>query len=172
MPSARKYEITFFTATILDWKYLLTNGDYKYIIINSLKFHAENKRAMIHAFVIMNNHIHLLWHILSPHAKEEVQRDFLKYTAQTILMDLKKNNSELLPDYFVGAKDRKHQIWERNPLSVDLWDEDVVRQKLVYIHNNPVRAGLCLNPEDYKFSTAGLYAGEVNNYEFITPIYF
>ena len=172
MPSARTYDVTFFTSTVLEWKFLLTNDEYKDIIIDSLRYLTEQKRIMVHAFVIMNNHLHLLWHVLHPNAKDDVQRDFQKFTAQMIIKDLRNNNPQLLQDFYVGARDRKYQIWERNPLSIGIWSEDVLRQKLAYIHNNPIRAALCTNPEDYKYSTAGLYKGDLMAWEFITPLYF
>ena len=49
----------FFTATNLEWKKLLEPNKYKDIVINSLRFLTEDKRANIYAFVIMVNHIHL-----------------------------------------------------------------------------------------------------------------
>ncbi len=140
MTSARKYEVTFFTATVLEWKPLLANDSYKDIITESLRFLVENNRIMLHAFVIMNNHFHVLWHIMAPHKKEDIQRDMLKYISHKILRDLRSNNPDTLKDYFVGAKDRQYQIWERNPLSIALWTEDVVKQKLDYIHSNPVKS--------------------------------
>jgi putative transposase len=71
----------------------------------------------------------------------------------------------------VGARDRKYQIWERNPLSVPLWSESVLKQKLEYLHNNPVRAGLCTLPEQYKYSTASIYNSGEDIFGFVTPIY-
>jgi len=53
-----------------------------------------------------------------------------------------------------------------------LWTEDVVKQKLTYLHNNPVRAGLCAYAEDYKYSTAALYMGGEDRFGFIEPFYF
>ena len=168
MASARRYEMRFFTATVLEWKHLLVGDGYKDIILNSLRYMTDNNRVRVYAFVIMNNHMHLLWHIVHPNKQEEVQRDFLKYTAQMILKDVRKNNSELLQDYYVGAKDRAYQVWERNPLSIDIYSEEVMRQKLQYIHNNPVRAGLCVHPEDYKYSSAAFYMGSGDDLGFIT----
>jgi putative transposase len=172
MPSSRRYDITFFTSTVLEWKFLLTNDLYKDIIIDSLKYLVEKERVMVHAFAIMNNHLHLLWHIRHPHAKDDVQRDFQKFTSQIILKDLRNNHVQLLQEFYVGAKDRKHQVWERNPLSIGIWSEEVLRQKLEYIHNNPVKAGLCAFPEDYLYSTARLYNGDLNQWKFVTPLYF
>lgn len=76
--------IAFFTATILEWKHLLKPNKYKNIILSSLRFLVENKRVKVYGFVIIPNHIHLLWKMEEPHKREDVQRDFLKYTAQQI----------------------------------------------------------------------------------------
>ncbi len=51
----------FYTATINDWNDLLKNDERKNIIIDSLKFLVTNKRIELNAFVIMTNHIHLIW---------------------------------------------------------------------------------------------------------------
>ena len=168
MASSRKYEISYFTATILNWKFLLRNNDYKNIIIGSLKFLAEQNRILLHAFVLIDNHIHLLWHVNHPYLPDDVQRDFLKYTAQMIIKDLRNKDPEQLKEYYVGAKDRKHQIWERNPLTIEIWSEEVLKQKLEYVHMNPVKAGLCTYPEDYHFSSAAFYLTGTDNFEFIS----
>lgn len=44
----------------------------------------------------MPNHIHLIWRILLPHKREDVQRDFLKYTAQKIKTDLGSHHPKVL----------------------------------------------------------------------------
>ena len=91
------------------------------------------------------------------HSRENVQRDFLKYTSQTIIRDLELKHPKVLKVFAVNAKDRKYQIWQRNPLSVDLFLKEVYIQKMEYIHNNPVKAGLCRYPELYKYSSAEFY---------------
>jgi putative transposase len=71
----------FFTANILEWKRLLKPDKYKDIIISSLEFLVKNKRVQVNAFVIMDNHIHLIWQMMEAIKPEAVQRDFMKYTA-------------------------------------------------------------------------------------------
>ena len=73
------HPLYFFTATIKDWISLLKDDKYKDIIINSLRFLVNNKRVNIYCFVIMPNHIHLIWQIKEGHKKENVQRDFLSH---------------------------------------------------------------------------------------------
>ena len=158
----------FFTATNLKWKRLLQPDKYKDIIIASFRFLVEDKRARIYAFVIMSNHIHLIWQMQPLANPEHVQRDFLKYTAQRIKRDLQKNHPAVLAHFEVNAKDRYYQFWERNALSVELRTDSVFRQKLDYIHWNPVRAGLCTLPEEYKYSSALFYETGVDNWGFLT----
>jgi putative transposase len=89
----------------------------------------KEKRIEVNAFTIMSNHIHLIWQIQDGHERENVQRDFLKFTSQTIIRDLKKNHSKGLEKFYVDAKDRKYQIWERNPLSIEFMDKGSVYSK-------------------------------------------
>jgi putative transposase len=81
---------------------------------------------------------------------------------------MKSEKSKLLGELLVNAKDRKYQVWERNSLGVPLWYPKVFEQKLDYIHHNPVRAGLCKLPEDYKYSSARYYEEEERDWIFLT----
>ncbi len=51
----------YFTATILEWKHLLTQDKYKDIIISSLKFLVNDNRIKVYGFCIMSSHIHVIW---------------------------------------------------------------------------------------------------------------
>jgi len=125
------------------------------------------KWVEINVFVIMSNHIHLIGQIQEGHERDAVQRNFLKYVSQTIQRDLQKNHPKVLERFYVGAKDRKYQFWERNPLSIDLWTKEVFIQKMEYIHNNPVSAGLCDYPEEYKYSSAKFYENGKDEFGFL-----
>ena len=83
-----EYHPQFFTATILEWKRLLQPVKYKHIIIESLSYLVKNKRIILFGFVIMDNHIHLVWQMNTGMKRENIQRDFLKFTAQQIKFDL------------------------------------------------------------------------------------
>jgi putative transposase len=161
--------IYFFTATILEWKPLLFSRKYKEIILASLKFLIERKRIELFAFVIMPNHIHLIWKINKGQNKMAVQRDFLKYTAQRIKHDLVLTHPALLEKFRVNAKDRKYQIWERNALSIVLFSKKVYEQKLGYIHRNPVQKKwkLADSALEYKYSSIRFYEGGFNEWAFL-----
>jgi putative transposase len=158
----------YFTATILEWKHLLKQDKYKDIIISSLKFLVNENRIKVYAFCIMNNHIHAIWQVQAGFQPKEVQLSFMKFTAQMIIKDLRNNHKEVLEKFKVKASDRTCQIWERNALSTSLWNQFVFKQKLQYIHYNPVVAGLCRFPEDYKYSSAFFYEKGTSEWDFIT----
>ena len=162
-------ETQFFTASILNWTPLLSEDENKDIIVNSLTFLAEMERCEIYAFVIMPNHIHLIWRILEGHTKAAVQRDFLKYTAQQLRFKLIDSKSPLLIKFCVDKNDRKYQIWQRRPLSVGLYSSRLLKQKLEYIHANPVQKRWSLVQEftDYKYSSASFYESGKTNFEFL-----
>ncbi len=117
----------FFKTTILDWKKLLKLNNYKYIVVESLKFLVESKRIKLFAFELMENHLHLIWQMIGGVKPADVQRDFLKYTAQQIKKDLVKNHKAVLEQFKVGAKDRQYQFWERNVLSIVLRTDKVFK---------------------------------------------
>src|SRR5690606_9134440 len=164
------FKIGFYTATILEWKKLLKPDKYKEIVLGSLRFIAEEKRAKIYGFVIMPNHIHLLWKIEKQWRLKEVQRDFMKFTGQMIKFDLNINYPNVLEYFYVGAKDRKYQFWERNSLTKFLDSREVVEQKLDYIHNNPVQGKWMLSddPWGYKYSSVRFYENEDTEFDFLT----
>ena len=168
--SNTEYYPQFFTATILEWKHLLKEDKYKEVIINSVTFMVREKRVKIYGFVIMPNHLHFIWQILTGYTLDAVQRNFLKFTAQQIKFDLLKTNTSLLKKFKVNAKDREYQFWERRPLSVDLYSPKVFNQKLQYIHNNPIQEKwqLCKYPEEYWYSSARFYNSGKDDWGFLS----
>ncbi len=163
-----EYYPDYFTATILEWKHLLKQDKYKDVIISSLEFLVKENRIKIFAFAIMTNHIHIIWQVQAGFKPKEIQLSFMKYTAQMIIEDLRTNHKEVLEMFKVKASDRKHQIWERNALSVSLWAQPVFKQKVDYIHSNPVVAGICKFPEDYRYSSAAFYLEADTMWSFLT----
>lgn len=62
-------------------------------------------------------------------------------------------------------RNHSHAVWQKDPSVIDLWSPKFIRQKLNYLHLNPVRAGLCEHPADWKWSSYRAYlphnAGDV-----------
>ena len=158
----------FFTATIYNWNHLLKEDEYKDIIINSLKFLVAENRVEVNAFVIMSNHIHLIWKPLQHYTLTQIQTSFMTFTAKAIKKKLQEHNLNVLETLKVNKHDRTYQIWKREPLSIELFTEKIFIQKLQYIHQNPVKAGLVNFTEAYKYSSAKFYLTGVDEFNFIT----
>ena len=104
----------------------------------------------------MPNHIHLLWRMQENNELQDVQRDFLKFTAQQIKFRLIDTNPFLLAQFRKSGSDREYQFWQRNSYNIRMYNRHVFEQKLDYIHLNPLQEKwqLAENPEDYYFSSA------------------
>jgi REP element-mobilizing transposase RayT len=101
-------KVYFYTATILEWNHFLKEHEYKEIILHSLKHLSEKKLIKVYAFVIMPNHIHLIWHLIAMNRKEMPHASLMKYTAYQLLEEKRKEKPELLLDYQVQSKNRIH----------------------------------------------------------------
>jgi REP element-mobilizing transposase RayT len=160
----------FFTATILEWKPLLKNDKNKSIIIDTLQFLVKDNRIVLFGFVIMPNHIHLIWNTKEGWDKNLTQGSLLRFTANSFIKEMKNAEPLALESYRVNAADRALQIWERNPLSIEIYTDKIMQQKLNYIHNNPCveKWKLAATPEDYYFSSARFYADGVDDFNILT----
>ena len=162
-------DIYFFTATINNWHKLLIDDTYKQVIIDSL-IHLSNKEIIsVYGFVIMPNHIHLIWQIHKLNGKETARGSFLKYTAHKFKEILLKNNPAELQQFSVNAHNKKYEFWQRDSLAFKLLKRETAIQKLEYIHNNPVakKWSLSKTREDYYYSSAKFYETNIPNFEFL-----
>jgi putative transposase len=121
----------FLTATILRWQHLLADNEFKQIL-DSLAWLSKEGRCKVYGFVIMPNHLHLIWKIADGFARQEVQAAFLSFTAHEF-KKLLSDNKKLLNEYLVNDSDRKYQFWERDSRVKECWNESFLLQKLNYI---------------------------------------
>ena len=94
-------------------------------------------------------------------------RDFKSYLAKEVLKFLKvpeskESRKDWLLNHFQKAakldgKGRKHKVWQNGNRPIELYTLKVIRQKLNYIHRNPVASGIVDLPEHYLYSSASNY---------------
>ncbi|MCZ6520416.1 MAG: transposase [Bacteroidetes bacterium] len=166
------HELYFYTATILKWRPLLESDRYKTLVINSLKNLVDRKKIKVYGFVIMPNHIHLIWELLDLNGREKPHASFTKYTSHIIQKDLRNKDPNTLDSFKVDSGTRKYQFWQRDPLSIILYTPKVIHQKLDYIHHNPVKGKWMLAPSsiDYRFSSATFYEDGIDEFGILTHI--
>ena len=151
--------VYFWTDTIKDWKHLLKQDKYKQVVIEELQWLVERKLIVVYGFVIMPNHLHLIWEMLAKNGKEMPYASFNKRTSGQFLADLRANHPRVLPHFAVDEKERAHRFWQRDALAILMDSRKKVEQKLTYIHLNPLheRWNLADRPENYRWSSAKFY---------------
>ena len=164
-------EIYFWTATINSWSRLLEKDKYKQVVIDSLSYVSENGNIDVFGFVIMPNHIHLIWRINKPNGKETTQGSFLKFTAHQFKKFLIEDGMSL-DRYKVDASNKQYEFWQRDPLAIQLYTPDVAYQKLDYIHNNPLAEHwrLATAPDEYFYSSASFYENNDTSFTFLKDL--
>jgi putative transposase len=151
-------KIYFFTATIHKWYPLLLQEGNQELIVRYLKKLCEDGLLTVYGFVLMPNHIHLIWQQNKLNGKETPQGSLLKYTAHEFLKKLKAFGQSKM--YELNAANKKHEIWQRDSLSIELYSKKVALQKLDYIYFIPVKGKWQLSKDDvsYHYSSARFYS--------------
>ena len=163
-------KIYFWTATIYKWHSLLLKDENKKIIIESLKYLSDKGLINVYAFVIMPTHLHLIWQLNKLNGRESPKASFLKFTAHKLLEQLKMDQQD--HQYKRTDGNKKHEIWQRDPLATEIISLSVARQKLAYIHYNPVSGKWRLSKDDigYYYSSAKFYETEVDDFGFLKDL--
>lgn len=156
------YYITF---QIVGWVDLFTRKIYRDIVIESFRFCQTNKGLTIFGFVIMSNHIHLLVQAQNSNLSDII-RDFKNFTSRKFIETInegKESRSDWMKmvfEYHGRFKNKQtNQIWTHENHAEQIYSQEFIAQKLEYIHQNPVRAGIVERPEEYLYSSARNYAG-------------
>ena len=159
--------LNFVTFTVVGWIDLFTRHDYSDIILDSLRFCQKNKGLQVFGYVIMSSHLHLILATEEPSGLSRIIQSFKSYSAKEILKRIKDRSlSEsrqewLLYQFKHHAKQVKnhseYQIWQRGNHPFLLYGDRMIRQKLYYIHLNPVKAKIVAMPEHYLYSSASNY---------------
>ena len=140
------------------------------IIINSLQYLVKAKKVIIYGYVIMPNHIHLIWEMLVLNGKESPAGSFAKFTAHQFKEYLQSTNAAELEKYRSDKSDRKYQFWKRDPLAIPLTSEKSFLQKLDYVHFNPQdeKWELADCPENYRWSSARFYETGIDEFGIVS----
>jgi REP element-mobilizing transposase RayT len=152
-------QIYFITSTIVQWIPLFTRKAYIDILLDSLKFCRSNKGLKIFAYVILDNHLHLL---VSGENLSNIIKDFKRHTAREILNLAQKEKKLWLLNQFKFYRlkhktDSDYQVWQEGFHPKLITSEEMLQQKIEYIHDNPVRIGLVEKSEDWLYSSARNY---------------
>ena len=151
----------FITATTVNWIPLFRNPEVSQIIIDSLKYMISEDRLTLYAYVLMKNHLHIIG------SAENLGREiasFKSFTARKCIDYYKETGNKAILKQLSLHKlrhrtDRDYQFWQEGVHPKRIQDREMMRQKIEYIHHNPVRRGYIDYPEHWRYSSARNYAG-------------
>ena len=160
-------EAYFITITTVGWIDVFTRLNQKFAITNALRYCQNNKGLEIYAYVLMSSHLHLLCKATDGFILSDVIRDFKKFTSKkiiTTIIEEPESRREWLLDYFSKAtehlkRDQQYKVWQDGYHAEHIYSNSFIKQKINYIHSNPVKEKIVTLPEDYYFSSARNYAG-------------
>ena len=154
----------FLTHTIIGWADLFTRKELAQIIIDSLNFCIANKGLEVNAWCLMPSHLHMIATSNKDGTSlSDIMRDFKKFSSKEIIdaiQTIGESRKEWLLKLF-GRGENAFQVWQEGMHPEELYSRDFTRQKLDYIHNNPVVAGFVYEPQHYVYSSAiDYYTGQ------------
>jgi len=150
----------FMTCTVLHWIPVFTRPETAAILLDSLRFLTRDGMKL-YAYVILENHLHFIAQ------SEQLDRDiarFKSYTAKKLIRYLDENRVKTVLEQLAFYKkahknDHLYQFWQEGVHPEWIQNEEMMRQKIEYIHRNPVERGYVDQAEHWRYSSARNYQG-------------
>jgi putative transposase len=160
----RIYEPTqphFLTCTVMAWLAVFTRPQTVQVILDSWRFMQQHGRLTLYGYVILENHLHFI--ASSPDLSKEAGH-FKSFTARTIIDYLEQVGARMLLQELEYYKLRhkinaRYQFWVEGSNPKLIQGDEMMLQKLEYMHNNPVKRGYVDDPVHWRYSSARNYAG-------------
>lgn len=137
MPFSFPEHTYFVTSKCWGGQHLLQSERNARLLLDTIFKYREQGKYLLHAFVIMPDHMHVL---LSP----------LEITLERAVQLIKGGYS-----YRVSKElGSRRELWQRGFSDHRIRDRDDFQNHIGYIHRNPVKRGLCVSPEQFSYSSA------------------
>jgi putative transposase len=160
----------FLTCIIVGWLPVFTRPEAVQIVLDSWRFLIKERGLRLFGYVVLENHVHLI--ASAPEVVNAV-KSFKMYTARQIIDLLKTHGAEVLLKH-MGMMKRRHktesdyQVWEEGSQPKQIASDEMMLQKVEYIHNNPVKRGYVDDPVHWRYSSARNYAGQPGLIDVVT----
>ena len=170
---SRKYKMAypdgmyFVSFAVVYWMDVFIREEYMAILTDSLNYCSKEKGLELFCYCKMPSHVHLIFRDKNC-VPSKLLKEFKTHTSKAIKKAIENNPKESRKEWLLvmmkqAAKKKTnvslYQFWQHHNKPIELWSNAVISQKMNYIHNNPVVSGFVCKPEDWKYSSAGDYAG-------------
>ena len=152
----------FLTCTVVEWLPVFTRPDAVQVILDSWAYLRQHESLQLFGYVILENHLHF---VAQAPRLDKCVSSFKSFTATRLIALLEMHRAERLLARLRFAKrahkqDREYQFWQEGSHAEMVFSESVMREKLDYIHRNPVKRGYVDLPEHWRYSSARNYLGQ------------
>ncbi|HEU5117670.1 MAG TPA: transposase, partial [Isosphaeraceae bacterium] len=156
MPRKRTYDreghAHFVTFSCFRRRRLLDHDQCKKVVLGVLNSQLALQSGRCVGFVVMPDHVHAI--VWFPESDQICH--FLKQWKQRSSVQIKRLFLGSLRSY-ARSIDPGEPIWQPRCYDFNLYSPHKVEEKLTYLHQNPVRAGLVARPCDWAWSSARYY---------------
>jgi putative transposase len=160
----------FLTLNTVDKIDVFTRPAYKQVVADALNYFVDTQGLSIYAWCLMTSHLHLIVRTKDASAPAYFERDFKKFTTPAVLktiemeMDFRRDWMLRHFEEYRQSLQRKEKfhLWQdcSSPLRIDCKQPRMVMERIVHVHENPVRERIVEQPEAYLFSSARDYTGQ------------
>ena len=161
--------IYFVSFATISWVDVFTRPVYNEVFIDSVRYCQLNKGLCLHAWCLMSNHAHLVFSRSGQYSHSDILRDLKKFTSKKLIEAIENNPSESRKEWMLNifrnagqnkANNQDFQFWQQDNHPIELFSPSVTFQKIDYVHNNPVVAGIVSEADHYLHSSARDYLGK------------
>ncbi len=171
---SRKYKfhnktgLYFVSFATINWIDVFTRQVYFNVLASSVDYCRKEKGMELYAYCFMPSHVHFIFRS-STEQPSELLRDFKRHTSKKVIEAIENNPQESRKEWLLWMFERagkknattsKYQFWQHHNKPIELWSEKVIKQKIDYIHNNPLESGFVTNVVDWKYSSARNFQGD------------
>jgi putative transposase len=135
---------------------LLSLDEPKRIILKVLRQELQRISAKCVGYVIMPDHVHSIIWFSTPGCLSQFMHAWKRYSSRLIRQWYRVQKMR----YFEKAEFGE-RFWQPKYHAFAIYDERKLAEKLEYMHNNPVRAGLVETAADWLWSSARWYARRI-----------
>jgi putative transposase len=157
--------IHFITFAVVEWMDVFTRKNYRDIVLDSIRFCQKDRGLLVHSWCIMSNHLHLVLPAKN-HDLSKVLGDFKRFTSNQLIQAITENPGESRKAWMLrvireqgerNSRNESNQFWRQDNHPVELYSPAFVFQKINYIHQHPVKAGIVDHAWEYLYSSARDY---------------
>jgi putative transposase len=163
--------IYYITTVVYDRLPIFTCPSFITPLYDSLNYYRHKQEFKLLGYVIMPDHIHLILWPFGQATVSEIMRDYKKFTSRRIIRQAEVEQMGAWTAAFEQAGQQtgrsRNKVWQDSYWDVNIYTERFLRQKLNYVHRNPVRAGLVEMPEEYVYSS---YRNYVNGEDWLIEV--